>query len=336
MKLCIYGAGSMGTVLGAYLARAGVELALVDSYEAHVEALNREGARVVGKAAFVAPVRALTPDRMDSRYDVVFLMTKQRDNDAVAAFIAPRLAPGGVVCTLQNGLPEPGLERRLGKERVAGCALGWGATFKGPGVSELTSEPDALSFHLGGDAVPRERLEAIAGVLRAMGPTAIEPNFTGARWSKLLINAALSGASTVLGCTFGEAVSTGRRRRVVHALVKECIDVARAAGVRVAPVQGKDIVRLFDYRSPWKKAFARALIPLAVRKHRALKASMLQDLEKGRPCEIDAINGAVLAEARRLGVPAPVNGKVVELIRSIESGERRPGPENLDSFAGLA
>lgn len=336
MKMCIYGTGSMGTVLGAFLTRAGRDPDLVDSNEEHVAALNRTGARVVGTVEFSTPVRALSPDRMGSGYDIVVLMTKQHDNPAVAAFLAPRLAPGGVVCTMQNGLPEPALVRALGADRVAGCALGWGASFRGPGVSELTSEPEALSFHLGGEGVSPERLESIADLLRDMGSVTIERNFMGARWSKLLINAALSGVSTVLGCDFGTAVSTDRRRRVVHAVIKECIDVTRAGGVRIEPVQGKDIVRLFDYRGLVKRVVARSLIPFATRKHRALKASMLQDLEKGRPCEIDAINGAVCAEGRRFGVPTPVNDRIVELVKSFESGERQPGPENLALFDPLA
>ncbi|MBP7094453.1 MAG: ketopantoate reductase family protein [Spirochaetia bacterium] len=336
MKLCIYGTGSMGTVLGAFLARAGREVDLVDAYEEHVAALNRDGARVIGKVDFVAPVRAVSPAALGSGYDVVFLMTKQHENRKHASFLADRLAPGGVVCTMQNGLPERALAEVLGADRVAGCALGWGATFRGPGVSELTSEPGALTFHLGSEGVGEERLERIAEQLRDMGSVTIERNFIGARWSKLLINAALSGVSTALGCDFGSAVSTDRRRRVVHAVIKECIEVTRAGGIRVEPVQGTDIVRLFDYRGPVKRFVARSLIPFATRRHRALRASMLQDLEKGRPCEIDAINGAVRAEGLRLGVATPVNDRVVELVKSFEAGERKPGPENLALFDGLA
>ena len=332
MKLCIFGTGSMGTILGAFLSRAGQEVDLVDSYTEHVEALNREGARVVGAAEFSTPVRALSPDRMDSGYDVVFLMTKQHDNRAVAVKLAEHLAPGGVVCTMQNGLPERALAEVLGADRVAGCALGWGATFRGPGVSELTSDPDALSFHLGSEGVSAQKLEEVAGILRTMGEVRVEPNFTGARWSKLLINAALSGMSAVLGATFGEAVANPWSRVIVQRLIKECIDVAKAGGIRIEPVQGKDVARLFDYRGPVKRAFGFLLLPFAIRKHRALRASMLQDLEKGRLCEIDAINGAVCAEGRRLGVATPVNDRVVAIIRLIEAGERDPAWANLALF----
>ena len=165
-----------------------------------------------------------------------------------------------------------------------------------------------------------------------MGPVDLEANFIGTRWSKLLINAAFSGMSAVLGCTFGEAAGDRRSRKIVQALIKECIDVCATGGIRIEPVQGKDIVKLLDYRGPVKKALAYAIIPLAIRKHALLKASMLQDLEKGKKTEVDAINGAVSAYGRKVGCPTPCNDKGVEIIHRIEAGELAPGFGNLQYF----
>lgn len=165
-----------------------------------------------------------------------------------------------------------------------------------------------------------------------MGSVEIDRNFIGTRWSKLLINSAFSGMSAVLGCTFGEAAAKKDSRRVVQSLMKECIDVCYASGIKIEPVQGKDIVRLFDYHNPVKKALAFMLIPLAIRKHANLKASMLQDLEKGKKTEVDSINGSVSQQGRRVGVPTPCNDKVVEIVHRIEAGELLPGRENLSLF----
>jgi 2-dehydropantoate 2-reductase len=97
-------------------------------------------------------------------------------------------------------------------------------------------------------------------------------------------------------------------------------------------VQGKDIVKLLDYKGSVKKALSFFIIPLAIRKHARLKASMLQDLEKGKLTEVDAINGAVSDYGRKVGVPTPMNDKVVEIIHGIERGELKPGFDNLKLF----
>ena len=333
MKLAIYGAGSLGTILGAYISRAGVPVDLINRNKAHVEALQSKGARVVGTVQFTQQVTACTPAEMSGRYDIIFLMTKQQNNAETVQMLKDYLADDGVLVTFQNGLPEMQIAKVLGEDRVLGCTVAWGATMQGPGICELTSSPDALSFSLG--AVSQKRSGHFAKVkelLEHMGTVEVEENFIGTRWSKLLINAAFSGMSAVLGCTFGEAAGPKESRRIVQKLIKECIDVCRAGGIRIEPVQGKDIVRLLDYSNPLKRAFAFMIIPVAIRKHAKLKASMLQDIEKGKLTEVDAINGAVSDYGRMVGCPTPANDKVVEIIHRIEKGELKPGFENLSLF----
>ena len=165
-----------------------------------------------------------------------------------------------------------------------------------------------------------------------MGTVDVEENFIGTRWSKLLINAAFSGMGAVLGCTFGEAAGPKESRRIVQAIIKECIDVCRVGGIRIEPVQGKDIVKLLDYKGRIKKAISFFIIPIAIKKHAKLKASMLQDLEKGKLTEVDSINGAVSAYGRKVGCPTPMNDRVVEIIHNSEQGKMKPGFENLKYF----
>ena len=243
------------------------------------------------------------------------------------------LAPDGVLVTFQNGLPEMQIADILGERRVLGCTVAWGATLQSPGICELTSEPDALSFSLGAISEQRNRhFDRVKELLELMGTVDVEDNFIGTRWSKLLINASFSGMSAVLGCTFGEAAKPRASRRIVQALIKECIDVCQAGGIRIEPVQGKDIVKLLNYSNAAKKAFSYFIIPIAIRKHAKLKASMLQDLEKGKLTEVDAINGAVSAYGRKVGCPTPMNDRVVEIIHKIEQGQLKPGVENLRLF----
>lgn len=333
MRAAIYGAGSLGTILGAYISRNGGKIELINRNKAHVEALQTKGATVCGTVNFTQKVEAYTPEEMSGTYDIIFLMTKQLDNASVVTMLKGFLAEDGVIVTLQNGIPELLISEIVGEERTLGCTVAWGATMQGPGVCELTSEPDSLSFALGTlSGKPANHFVEVKALLEMMGSVDVEENFIGGRWSKLLINSAFSGMSAVLGCTFGEAAKDKTSRKIVQALIKECIDVCAKGGIKIEPIQGKDVVKLLDYKGAIKKAVSFFIIPIAIRKHALLKASMLQDIEKGKKTEVDAINGVVCAFGRKVGCPTPMNDKVVEIIHRIESGDLEPSFENLKLF----
>lgn len=334
MRTAIYGAGSLGTILGAYITKNGGFIDLINRNKAHIEALRTNGARITGTVSFTQEVTALTPDEMTGTYDIIFLLTKQQHNRDVVTFLKPFLADDGVIVTMQNGIPEMLVGEIVGNERVIGCTVAWGATMKSGGECELTSAPDSLTFSIGTLTPQRHKyFGEVKRLLEMMGRVDIDDNFIGTRWSKLLINAAFSGMSAVLGCTFGEAAGNRQSRRIVQRIIKECIDVCAASGIRIEPVQGKDIVRLLDYSNPVKKAISFFIIPIAIRKHARLKASMLQDIEKGKLTEVDAINGVVCEAGRKCGVPTPMNDAVVSVIHRIENGELRPEMQNLQYFA---
>jgi 2-dehydropantoate 2-reductase len=333
MRTAIYGAGSLGTILGAYITKNGGKVELINRNKAHIEALQQKGAQVVGTVNFTQPVVAYLPEQMEGTYDIIFLMTKQQQNVEVVTRLKEFLAEDGVIVTLQNGIPELQIGEIVGDGRTLGCTVAWGATMKEAGVCELTSQPDSLTFSLG--SLTKERnghFEDVKALLEMMGEVEVDENFVGTRWSKLLINASFSGMSAVLGCTFGEAAKAKPSRRIVQALIKECIDVCAVGGIRIEPVQGKDIVKLLDYKGGLKKALSFFIIPIAIRKHALLKASMLQDIEKGKLTEVDAINGVVSAYGRKVGCPTPMNDKVVEIIHRIEKGELKPSFDNLSLF----
>ena len=336
MKYAIYGAGSLGTVMGAYLTKAGVDIELVNRNEAHVRALNEKGASVSGTVNMNVPVRAILPDQMKGPYDVIFLMTKQLENKKTCAFLKPLLGPDGVIVTLQNGIPEPGIAEIVGKGHVIGCVVEWGATMTGPGTVRLTSSPDSLSFHMGRmEGITDEQFRRVQALLENMCPVQIENNLLGARWSKLLINATFSGLGTAVGGVFGDVSEGKELKPLAVRCMKECIDAGHAAGAVFAPVQGKDITKLFYYRTNFKKKFAELILPIAMKKHRAIEPSMLQDLKRGKPCEIDAINGIVCETGRRYGVPTPVNDRIVQVVKKIQNGEIKAEPGNIEAFRDL-
>ena len=329
MRCAIYGAGSLGTVLGAYLTRNGVSVDLINRNQKHIAALREQGIRITGTVSMnVKPVSALLPEEMTGKYDLIFLMTKQLDNRKTVLFLRDYLAEDGLMVTFQNGIPEDGIAEIIGKERTIGCVVEWGATMTGPGVCELTSAPDSLSFHMGGMAgITEETLQRVKNVLEKMCPVVLEENLPGARWSKLLINATFSGLGTIMGGTFGSVTGDPDGRELAIRCMKEVIDVGRAAGVTFAPVQGKDIVKLFYWENPVKKAAAKLILPVAMKKHAAIEPSMLQDLKKGKPCEVEAINGVVCQWGKKVHVPTPVNDWIVQTIQKIQDGKETFGSD---------
>lgn len=279
------------------------------------------------------PVKALLPGEMSEQYDIIFLLTKQQENKKVVQQIAGYLNEDGIICTAQNGFPELSVAEVIGGEKTFGCTIAWGATMIGNGESELTSKPDSLTFSIGSlSGKNDEKLNEIKKILEVVGPVEIEGNFIGARWSKLTINSAFSGMSAVLGCTLGVAAKNKSSRVCIQKILKECFDVADAAGIRLEPVQGKDLRKLIDYTNRLKQLFSYLIIPLVIKKHARLKASMLQDLEKGKRTEVDAINGVVSRYGKDYQVPTSYNDKVVEIIHGIQEGRYTPSFDNVRFF----
>lgn len=336
MKNAIYGAGSLGTVLGAFITKNGGDIDLINHNEAHVKALKEYGAQIVGKVEFTQPVKALLIDEMEGKYDIIFLMTKQQLNKTVVIKLKDYLKDDGVLVTFQNGLPEILIGDILGKDRVLGATVGWGATLIKPGVVKLTSDPSALTFTLGSlEKTPNKKIDDVKKLLELMGQVTIDKNFVGARWTKLLINASFSGLGTTLNYTFGEVCKDKKARHIVQLLMKECLDVASAQGIELSPVQGKDVRKIFNYNNKLKKWLAFQIIPFAMRKHYAIRPSLIYDLEKGRKTEVDFINGSVVSAGKECGVPTPMNAKVVKLIHLIEDGTVSAHKENVKYFINI-
>jgi 2-dehydropantoate 2-reductase len=325
----------MGTVMGAYFARSGLAVELIDNYQKHVDAMRAHGARVTGCAEFTVPVTAYMTDEMNGVYDLVFLFTKQMANEELLPRLAEHLGPESTVCTLQNGVPEPFVARFVGEDRTVGGTVLWGATFLSPGVSELTQDitKTGTLFDIGeirGGFTPR--IEAVAEVLRRMGPVLVTDQLMASRWGKLVNNACMSGMSAVCGATFGEVRAHPKARACLSYLGREVKRCCEADGYKLPELLGgytSDCLEFSDQAgfAASQKMFTDMYEPL-----QAAKASMLQDLEKGRPTEVRMINGYVCETGDRLNIRTPFNDKVVEIVSAIEQGEYACSMDNLERF----
>lgn len=321
MRIAIYGIGSLGTIIGALLTKKGCQVDLIDSYKENIQALQDNGATVTGFMNFSIAVNAYTPDQLEGFYDLIILLTKQTMNANELPKILPFLHENSVICTLQNGIPEQSVAEIVGVHRTVGGVVGFGATWQAPGISELTSTAEVVqnfAFEIGelnGENTPR--IQNIQQILSLVGTTKILPNLMGIRWSKLLMNTTFSGMSAALGCTFGKILDNEKAMFCLAHIADETIKVCHASGYEMVEMNGLNMADL-ELQSSHDVTKKLPMYHHVWNAHRKLKASMLQDLEKGRPCEIDFINGIVSVTGKSLGIKTPFNDKVIELIKEAE------------------
>ena len=323
MRAALMGVGSLGTIMGALIAKNGGDITLIDANKAHVEALNEKGATVIGKMQLQGiPVKAITPEQMEGIYDIVILLAKQTFNAVALQQLLPHLDANSVVCTLQNGIPEESVAAVIGKERTVGGAVGWGATYREPGVSELTSDISAMRYEIGEiDGKKTERIEQISKILNLTGNCVVVDNLMGIRWSKVIQNATLSGMSAALGATYAQILDDEKATTCAAYVGDEIVKIVRKLDIKLEDlVPGWSYYSLaFEDQEGLEKA--NTWLREYFKPHRPLKASMLQDMEKGIKCEIDYIVGICSNWGRKLGVATPTCDTIVAIVKDFESGK---------------
>ena len=335
MKIGILGCGARGTVVGAFVAKNGGQVDLIDSYKEHVDALNKNGAHIIGMVDMTVPVKAITPDEMKGIYDIIFLLTKQTANQEVLTRLLPHLGPDSTVCTLQNGVPEPYVAQMVGKERTVGGTILWGATFIKPGVSELTQDitkQDHL-FEIGEiDGSVGPRIHKVADVLGLMGKAFVTDKLMASRWGKLINNACMSGMSAVCGATFGEVLANPKAKACLSYIGREVKEGCEAEGYQLPQLLRGLKPDSFDLKDKAMFQENQDLFETMYTGMHTAKASMLQDLEKGKKTEVNMINGYVSQTGRKHNLKTPFNDKVVEIVTKIEKGELPLSMDNVKLF----
>lgn len=296
----------MGSLFGGYLAAAGHEVWLVDTWEEHVRAICERGLRIVepdGEERCVRP-RAVSDPGGVGPCDLVIVFVKAYHTRSVAGSLGRLLSPGGVVMTLQNGLGNAEiLAEALPPSAVVVGTTGQGANVLGPGVIHHAGSGDT---HLGEwQGGVTDRLRDLARVLTEAGlPAVASDDVQGLVWAKLLVNVAVNALTAVLRVRNGRLLEMPETVEIMRMAVGEALMVAFQRGVRI------------PLADPW------GYVEEVVRRTAGNRSSMLQDVENGRPTEVDFINGAVVREAARAGVCAPVNAVLTRLVKSLEGAAR--------------
>lgn len=313
--MLVAGAGALGSVLGGLLAAQGHAVTLLGR-PAHLDAIRREGLAITGlygEHRVRGLATATDVAHLGTPFDAVLLTVKAWDTAAVAAAVAPLLAADGLLISMQNGLGN--LERAaaaVGARRVLGARVIFGAEVIAPGHVRVTvhaaptllGSPDPTDTHR--EAAARWWAAALAAAGVPAEPTT---RIVAELWGKLLYNAALNPLGALLGVPYGALSADADARAIMDTVLAEAFAVARADGVALS---WPDV-------TAYRGEFYQRLVPATA----AHRSSMLQDLERGRPTEIDAINGYVASRGEALGVPTPVNLLLTRAIRARARAARR-------------
>ena len=300
-RVCIVGGGVIGSLYAAHLSRV-VETWVLTRRPEHARALEQEGLEVTGRSQFTGRVRATHDPAELPKLDVAIVATKATALDDAARSLAGRL-PDATVVTVQNGLGAEQIVRRHGDwPLVSGVTFMSGTRHDDTHVEYILDTETWLGPYNG---IPYDRVEELADLIERSGLKARAfPDLKPAQWSKLIFNATVNAVAALTGLPhdahFAAEEKPSDLGHLVHALVDEGKAVAAAAGIEL-------------HEDPWE------MNVLATRRGSAHYPSMLEDVAARRPTEIDLITGALVREADRLGVPAPLHTTLYRLLKAKEA-----------------
>ena len=303
-RVGIVGGGAMGCLIGAYFAEAGHSVTLVDVDASIVAGIAGKGIALEsgGHVRHIRGVAAATGYETLREASLILVFVKAPATRAAAGALAPHLADGVLVLTLQNGLGNAEvLAQCLPKGSVAAGTTGCGATVLGPGHIRQAGIAETVIGEL--DGTLSARMADVAALLSSVGlPARASANVTGLVWTKLLANVGINAITALTGLKNGQIATEPEAWALASEAVLEAASVAAALGVKLETDDPVAHVR--------RVAEATA----------GNVSSMLQDVTAGRRTEIEVINGVIVRKAAELGLPAPVNAMLASLVRLREDG----------------
>jgi 2-dehydropantoate 2-reductase len=320
--IVIWGAGAIGGTLGAYWARAGIPVLLVDIVREHVEACRGAGLSIEGPIdSFTQTVPAATPDEVAGIYRRIVLAVKAPATEAATNGLKKHLAPDGFVLSAQNGLNEIAIARLVGVERTMGCFVNFGADWLGPGRILFGNRAAVVVGEIDGKI--RERTNEMHALLSVFEPDAVlTDNIWGYLWGKLAYGAMLF-ATALTADSMADNFADPARFPAFNRLAREVMAVAAARNVK--PV-GFDGFEPAAFAAGAAEGRSRASIDaLAKFNRRTAKthSGIYRDLAvRKRKSEIDPQIGIVAELGREVGVDTPAIRTLVALIHDIEDGRR--------------
>ncbi|MEP7381884.1 MAG: 2-dehydropantoate 2-reductase [Gemmatimonadota bacterium] len=336
MRCLIWGAGAIGGTLGAYLARAGHDVTLVDAVPEHVAAIARDGLRITGPIdEFTVRVPAFTPEALAGEWETIVLATKAHHTEGAARALEPHLAAGGCVVSAQNGLNELAIAEVVGARRTVGAFVNFGADYIAPGVVHYGGHGAVVVGEIDG-AVTR-RVTAIRDAWVDFDARAIvTTNVWGYLWGKEAYGAMLF-ATALTNESIADALALPAYRPLFVALAREILAVAAARGVIPEAFDGFDPNAYLPTAAPNAAELSLDALVAHNRKSAKTHSGIWRDLAvRKRPTEVDAQLGIVVTLGDAAGVETPITARLVALIHDIEQGRRPMSLETLDVLTTVA
>jgi 2-dehydropantoate 2-reductase len=232
-----------------------------------------------------------------------------------------------VVVGVQNGMTLAAVTAEVGAHRMIGCVPELAAEILAPGVVRRATPHERTTFRLGTiDARAEPGLQRLSSLLAAAGRVVAVDDIVGAKWSKCILNAMMLAASASVGLSATEAAKLPGMRELCLRLGREALVVARAAGIRMQPIFGLSRQDVVDD----DRVIERLAEAVTEEQYGGLRNCILQDHLNQRWSEVNSVNGFVIDEGRRAGIPTPANEAIVEVSDRITAGELVPEPRNLD------
>ena len=308
MRVLIMGAGSVGSVVAGFMAKAGHDLTLIGR-KPHMDAIDAKGLKISGiwGEHEVHGLKTATDlSGLEGPFDFILMSVKSYDTRSASEAIAPFVGEETLVCSYQNGLGNAEtIAEVIGWEHVIDARVIYGVWLPEPGHAEVTVTADATA--LGGyhDAVPIDRIRAIAHAMDEAGiPTRETDSIATYLWSKVAYNCALNPLSALLDAPYGELLDTENTKSLMREIVTELYAIAEAEGIALDPDTAEGYIeRLFTF-----------LIPVTAEHY----ASMREDFRRERRTEIDVLNGAISDLGEKHNIPCPTNLALTRLIRARE------------------
>jgi len=322
--ILVWGAGAIGGTIGAFLARAGLPVSFVDLVPEHVAAIAAGKLRIRGPVAdFTVGGPAFTPDTLSGRWRWIILAVKAHHTEGAARALAPFLAPDGAVVSAQNGLNELVISEVVGRQRTIGAFVNFSADWHGPGDILFAKRGAVVVGELDGSRTPR--LEWLHATLKHFEPNAVlTDNIWGYLYGKTGYGAILK-ASALTNETMADFIGSPAMRPLIVPLVQELMAVARAEGITPLGFNGFDPDAFLRDDAAAMDASIAAMAGFNRGSAKA-RSGVWRDLAvRKRQSDAGAQLAPVLAAAARHGLRTPVTQKLIELIASIECGEREIG-----------
>lgn len=331
LKILVIGAGGIGGITAAHMAKAGYDVEVADCLPGLAEKIQTRGLHVFGNGLyFQQKMRAYSSvEEIGEPKDIVFIATKANSLPAIERLIPSILKKDSVIVSLQNGICEEELGKLFGEEMVIGCVVGFGATVHEPGNLEMTSGGEFVIGKIG--QKDPNHFNEVYEILSKVTETKTTENIFGCLFSKLIINSCITTMGAISGVTLGKMLLKRKYRRIFMGVVSEAVAVARAQGVTLEKYAGKiNFYKFAENHSSLDLMKQHLILALAGFKYRKLKSSGLQSLETGRPTETDYLNGYIARKALEKYVDVPLNNFLIKLIKEIESGVRTISEENFE------